>query len=181
MINSKSYRFWTLLLISSLAVTTTQCDKDDKKTKQELITRVVVHLTGTAGSTFDKEFEAIDSDGDGVFNSIDPIVIPAGTVFDCDLHVYDDTKNPVEDVTKEIEKDNKEHLFVFKSFNSGLTISNLNTDDDGAPFGLTSIWTTTSAGVGTVQVTLIHEPSDKNATDPGGETDFDVSFGVTIQ
>lgn len=169
-----------LFVVAVLATLFVAGCKKDKQTEQEVITRVAVHLTGI-GSAFDMEFEAEDSDGDGVFNSIDEIVIPPNSTFNCHLHVYDDTKSPVEDVTEEIEEENTEHLFVFRSNTTGLTIADLNKDDDGAPFGLESTWSTAAASTGSVQILLRHEPTDKNAADPGGETDFDVTFPVKIQ
>ncbi|MBK7936196.1 MAG: hypothetical protein IPJ82_03585 [Lewinellaceae bacterium] len=174
----------TLLLIAAAGITLfiSGCKKDNKGTQQEVITRVVVHLTGIGiGTSFDMEFEAEDSDGDGVFNTIDEIAIPVNGAFNCHLHVYDDTKDPVEDITEEIEEENVEHLFVFQSATAGLLISNLNTDDNGDPFGLESTWTTGTAANGTVKILLHHEPADKNAADPGGDVDFEVTFPVKVQ
>lgn len=172
-----------LLLIAAIAsVFTIGCKDNTVVTQEELITRVHVHLTSIASNTFDQEFEAKDPDGDGIFNTIDEIVIPAGASYNCHLQVYDDSKTPVEDITTEIEAENTAHLFTFKPNITGLAINNLNKDTNGAPFGLESVWTTANvAGSGTIQIKLIHEPTDKNATDPGGDTDFEVTFPVKIQ
>lgn len=173
-------RFSNLFLaLAATAVLFSACKKD-KATENEVITKVVVHLTGV-GNTFDAEFEAVDADGDGIFNTIDQIELPLGSTFNCHLHVYDETKTPVDDITGEIEAENTVHLFVLKSTVGGLIISNLSTDNNGAPFGLESNWATTVAGTGTVQISLHHEPTDKTATDPGGEIDFDVTFPLKVQ
>ena len=173
-------RFNTLFLaLAATAVLFSACKKD-KATESEVITKVVVHLTGV-GNAFDTEFEAVDADGDGIFNTIDQIELPLGGTFNCHLHVYDETKTPVDDITEEIEAENTAHLFVLKSTVNGLVINNLNVDDNGKPFGLESSWATTVAGTGTVQISLHHEPTDKTATDPGGDIDFDVTFPVKVQ
>ncbi len=170
------------LLIAGLSVT--GCKKD-KNTAQENITRVVAHVIGTGTSTFDQEFTWEDKDGDGGnAPTIQGIFIPssAGTEFNVQMHVYDDTKTPVEDLTEEIEKENKVHLFTYAATNGVFTIGNFNLDDDGKTFGLKSTWTKGSTGSGTVNIVLHHEPTNKgDLNNPGGETDFDVTFAVTIQ
>jgi hypothetical protein len=176
-----TFRMQSLLLLVAVAATlfTAGCKKDDA-TSGEVITKVVVHLTGI-GNNFDQEFEAEDSDGDGVFNSIDTINLTAAEAYKCHLHVYDETKTPVEDITEEIEEESNDHLFVFTPAFTGLEVSNLNTDGNGAPFGLESIWVTALVGTGTIKIALHHEPTDKNAADPGGDVDFEVSFPVIVQ
>lgn len=171
-----------LFLVMALAVGffNQGCDKHDH-TEGEVITRFVVHLTGI-GNSFNQEFEAKDDDGDGVFNSIDPITLPIGSAFMCHLHVYDDTKNPVEDITEEIEAESNAHLFTYAVAGANIVVGNLNTDSNGAPFGLESIWTSAAASSGSVKITLYHEPTNKNSTtDPGGDVDVEVTFPVTIQ
>jgi hypothetical protein len=176
--NNLKNRFSTLFLLvaAASAVFLTGCKKD-KATENEIITMVVVHLTGI-GTAFDTEFAAVDADGDGIFNTIAPIEIPTNSVFNCHLHVVD---GPLTDITEEIEVENTAHLFVIKTSGGGLSVSDLNTDDNGAPFGLESTWTTSDAATGSVQITLYHEPTDKTAADPGGEVDFDVVFPVKVQ
>jgi hypothetical protein len=178
MFNTK-LRFQNLLLLlaASLTLFMAGCDKDDEGTEQELITKVIVHLVGTGGSTFNQEFEAEDTDGDGVWDNITSLDIPANTVFNVHVHVYDGD----EEIDAEIEAESNEHLFVYKVTGSNLTVSGLSTDGNGEPFGIDSEWTSTTASLGSVQIQLIHEPTDKNAADPGGEVDFDVTFPYRIQ
>lgn len=168
-----------LLLALTAILFVTGCKKD-KETENEVITKVVVHLTGT-NTAFDQEFEAVDPDGDGVFNSIDAIVLPVGETYHCRLHVYDETKNPVTDITEEIQAENTAHLFVYGTTVNALLFLHLNTDDNGEPFGLECNWVAALAGTGNVRIALHHEPTDKTASDPGGEIDFDVTFPVTVQ
>ncbi|MCE7921703.1 MAG: hypothetical protein DYG98_01485 [Haliscomenobacteraceae bacterium CHB4] len=165
-----------LLLAASITLLFSACKKDEA-TEQELITKVVVHLTGTGSSLFNEEFEAEDPDGDGVWNTIPSLDIPANTVFDVHIHVYDSN----EEIDDEIEAESNEHLFTYKVTGANLTVGDLSTDDNGAPFGIDSRWTSATASAGTVRIQLIHEPIDKNAADPGGEVDFEVTFPVQIQ
>ena len=169
---------WLLVAVSTILFITS-CKKD-KETESELITKVVVRLTGIA-SSFDQSFEAVDADGDGVFNSIDTIELPVDGAYSCYLSVLDETKSPVEDITEEIKEENTAHLVVYKSSLNGLAISINDKDDNGAPLGLYSNWVVTEAGTSAVQISLHHEPTDKTATDPGGEIDFSVTFPLKVQ
>lgn len=153
--------------------------KKDEETEQENITKIIVHLTAAG---FDKEFEWADRDGaGGNAPVIDTIVVPANTQFDAHLHVYDESKSPVVDLSEEIEGESTAHLFVYKSSVTGLSVSDLDKDSNGNPFGIESVWSTGAAGTGSVRITLHHEPTDKNAAEPGGEVDFDVTFPVKVQ
>jgi hypothetical protein len=171
-----SFFFFSIIAFSLLV---SSCKKDEG-TESELITKVSIRLTSSSPA-FDMTFSATDADGDGVFNSIDPIVLPAGVTLTGTVEVLDETKNPVSDVTAEIKEENKEHLLVYEEALAGLSITVSDTDDDGAPLGLSTLWVTDAAGSGTVTMRLLHEPSDKFAADPGGEVDFEVQFAVTIQ
>jgi hypothetical protein len=170
---------FTFLVLAGTLLFANSCKKDDE-TAQENITTIEVHITGTG---FEKKFFWNDSDGDGVANSIDTIVIPPNVSnLKGHLHVYDRTVSPEIDLTEEIEAENKKHLFIYKVNLSNLVIKDLNTDDDGKPFGITSVWATQAASTGTVNIILHHEPTDKNnAANPGGEIDFDVTFPVVIR
>ena len=177
------------LLFSVISTTTllgtlfmTGCKSDpDLPAVVENITTIVVRLTGPG---VDQEFTWNDTDGDGVANTIDTITLPASTGnIQCSLLVYDRSATPATDLSEEIKGESTEHLFVYSVLPAGMvTIDNLNLDANNAPFGIESVWKTTQAAVGTVNIRLFHEPSNKNnPADPGGEVDFDVTFPVKIQ
>jgi hypothetical protein len=174
--SKKSFIF---LALAGMLLFANACKKDPQ-TAEENITTIEVHITGAG---FDKKFFWNDTDGDGVANTIDSIVIPPNVSnLKGHLHVYDRSVTPEIDITEEIEEENKEHLFVYNVNLSNLVIKDLNTDADGKPFGITSVWATQAAGTGTVNIKLYHEPTDKNnAANPGGEVDFDVTFPVVIR
>jgi len=166
-----------LLIAATVSLFTVGCDKGDDPTPQELITKVAVHLTGTNGSTFNQEFEAEDPEGDGIWNNIPTLNIPANTTFDVHIHVYDGATK----IDGEIEAESTAHLFVYKPTGANLVVSDLNPDTDGKSFGINSKWVSAATSTGSVKIQLIHEPTDKNAADPGGEVDFEVTFPVTVQ
>ncbi len=165
-----------LLVVITAALFTASCKKDDNNTEEELITKVEVHLVGV-GSSFDKNFEAEDPDGDGIWNTIPSVDIPANTVFNVQVHVYDGDQ----EINDEIAAEKNDHLFTYQVTGANLTVSDRDLDNDGKPFGLGSKWTTGATSTGNLQIKLHHEPTDKNAADPGGEIDFDVTFLVKVQ
>jgi hypothetical protein len=175
----KQFAFY-LLLPAFAALTFSACKKDDK-TEQELITTIELHFTGSNG--FNQKFFWEDLDGDGgAAPSIDTVVLPLNAALNCFVHVYDKSKNPAEDITEEIQAEDAEHLFIYNSANDVVTINSTSVDGNGAPFRISSTWTTTGAGAGSVRVRLLHE-ADKSAADPAatGETDFDVTFPVVVR
>jgi hypothetical protein len=153
--------------------------KKDPATAEENITTIEVHLTGPG---FDKKFYWNDTDGDGVANVLDTIAIPALTGnIQAHLHVYDRSSVPEIDLTEEIEEESVDHLFVYAPNVNGLTIGSLNTDTNGKPFGVESVWESGQPGSGTLNLKLYHEPTNKDdSTNPGGNVDFDVTFPVKV-
>ncbi|MFN0176114.1 MAG: hypothetical protein ACKVU0_15810 [Saprospiraceae bacterium] len=168
-----------LMLATTALFFTVGCKKKDDKTSAENITKVVLHLTAPG---LDQEFEAKETNGDGVWDSIDEIVVPALTGdINCQIHVYDETQNPAKDLTEEIEAESSVHLFSFKVSGADLVIKPNDSDSNGNPFNLETLWDAGDVSNGTVQLKLHHEPSNKTAADPGGEIDLDVIFLVKIQ
>lgn len=153
------------------------CKKDSENTEQEQITKVIVHLTGTNGSVFNEEFEAEDTDGDGLWNTIAILDIPANTSFSAHIHAVDGTT----ELDDEIEAESNDHLFTYAVTGANLIVSDLTPDSNGKPFGIESTWMSGAASTGTVRIRLHHEPTDKTAADPGGEIDLEVLFPVVVQ
>ncbi|MDX2133425.1 MAG: hypothetical protein SFV52_01480 [Saprospiraceae bacterium] len=176
---------YLLLLLLALPLGFVACNNDDDDdnddTEQELITTVELHFTGPG---LDRRFEVEDLDGPGGNPpTVDTIVLPPLTGnINCYIHVYDRSKNPQEDITEEILEEDEEHLFVFNIQGADMTFVYDSFDDNGAPLGVETIWTTDQPGSGQLRVTLYHEPTNKmNLADPGGEVDVEVTFPVKIQ
>lgn len=179
--NKKFASIITGAAVLTLVLFNSACDRESGPAVEENITTIVVHLTG---ANFDKEFTWEDTDGDGVANTLDTITVPASTGnLACHLHVYDRSATPEIDLSEEIEGESTEHLFVYTVNPANLvTVGSLNTDTNNAPFGIESLWQTGTAGSGTVNLKLYHEPTNKNdSANPGGTVDFDVTFPVKVQ
>jgi len=187
-----------LLAGLSLAVMTTACKKKDDKVspgpgggppnEQELITTVKLHLYSTDG-TEHLHFTWRDLDGPGGNPPvIDWDTLSAGKTYNVGIELWDESKTPAEDITEEIEDEGDEHQFFFKVEGVTLTVSYDDTDDDGKPIGLKTVWTAGGAGTGTINIVLRHEP-DKDApgvaagdiTNAGGDTDVEVTFPLVIE
>lgn len=172
----------TFLLISIFTTSFfSACHKHDH-TATENITAIELHLTGNG---IDQVFTWEDTDGDGVANNIDTLVLPAMTQgIECSVLIFDRTEIPEVDITPEIVAEGVDHLLTYDISNSnGLVVTALNQDANGNPIGTTSIWETRNAGAdGVLTLTLYHEPTNKsNPSNPGGEVDFQVVFPVKIQ
>lgn len=105
--------------------------------------------------------------------------------------VFWDRSNPddIEDVTEEVMDEKDDHFVEYRFYENAIdlvrTDEEESTDIDGIQIGLSTQWTTTEAGEGAVQVTLIHKPEVKETEDPmgdhtGGETDAEVTFDLEV-
>ena len=172
-----------IILLLFLALLAFAGCKKDSSTEQENVTRVEVHLTAAGG--FDQEFEWSDPDGGDASNATaETIVIPASAAasLHCHIHVYDDTKTPSQEITDEIESERNVHLLVYDVTGASVGVAYDDTDDNGKPLGIESVWTKGAASTGTINIKLYHEPTNKdNLNAPGGQVDFDVNFPVTVQ
>ena len=163
---------------------------DEGPGEEELITRVVLTLTG-GGQTVTAT--ANDPDGDGTNFQIDTINLAAGTTYTGSVELSDDING--EDITEEIEEEAEEHQF-FYTVGGGVagrvtvTITDSETDygsnevGDDLPVGLAFEIAVTDGGAasGTLQVILSHyDEGPKDGINMSDETDIDVTFPVSIQ
>jgi hypothetical protein len=179
------------LTIALVAFTLFNCKKRDDiepTDDNELITRVDLIFTDSANKSTTFSFQ--DKDGDSRTNpeKFDKIVLAKGKDYTLKIEVYDDTKTPAALISEEINQESDVHLFVFKSNPTGLlTTTLIDKDKNGLPVGLTStVKTAATAGKGTYQVILKHQPElngikSKTGKEEGGSTDIDLSFEVEVQ
>ncbi|RKQ51359.1 hypothetical protein BXY85_2384 [Roseivirga pacifica] len=179
-------------LIAMLAVSIFSCDSDDPEpvNEEELITTLKVTFTGTGNTTGVVEAIFQDLDGEGGDNPVitNPTLMANGT-YNVTVQFLNETENPAEDITEEVEEEDEEHqVFFVTAGGAELTYAYNDEDGDGNPVGLAGTATTGAVGSGTLQVLLIHEPnkggsgvSDGDPTNAGGETDISVTFDLTIQ
>jgi hypothetical protein len=155
--------------------------KGGDETASEVITTVELHLTG---NNLDKKFYWRDKDGDGGNNPIiDTLLLPVNmTGMKCSILLYDESKNPVDNITEELKAEADDHLFVYQPANAGLKITYNDRDNNGKNLGLQTLWATETASVGTLNITLYHEPINKdNLNAPGGDVDVSVVFPVRLR
>ncbi len=178
-----------LFILFALAVTFVSCEKDDPEipNEEELITTVKYTLKPQSnGSDVVLLFRDLDGDG-GNAPEITPGTLKSGTIYSGTLVLLNEAGKPVEDITKEIEKEGDEHQFFFTS-STNISVRYNDTDSNEKPVGLKTVLTTGGAGTGKLKIVLRHRP-DKNAngvangdiTNAGGETDFEIEFNVVIQ
>ncbi|MGB1211536.1 hypothetical protein CLV86_0190 [Lacinutrix venerupis] len=191
----KNFKFITITILS-LFLATSCSDDDDNITipvpvnEEELITTVNVTLTPNGGGTA-ITFQMQDLDGDGpnnpVFTYPDDLtnaVLDAGVTYNGEIQLLNETEDPAEDITEEVEEEDDEHQFFYTASSSlDLTTEYANFDGDNNPLGTEFTVTTGAASTGTLTFTLRHEPTKPNTglSDAGGETDVEVAFSIEIQ
>ncbi len=162
------------------------CDSTDPEDEgpgeEELITRVVLTLTG-GGQTVTAT--ANDPDGDGTNFQIDTINLTAGTTYTGSFGIFDDING--EDITEEIEEEAEEHQLFFTvggGASGRVTVTITDQDDNGFPDGLNFTMAVSAGGAvsGTLRVIQGHyDDAPKDGVTLSDESDYDITFPVDIQ
>jgi hypothetical protein len=183
----------SIFAVTLVSVFFMSCSDDDDANplpinEEEVITTLTVTLSPPTGTPITLQFRDLDGDGPD-----DPVItvssaLQANTIYSSSLDLLNETVNPAESITEEVEEEAEEHQFFFSSSNELLTTTYADADADGNPIGLSFSLTTTTVGVDVFTVTLRHDPnkaaegvSTGDITNAGGETDVSVSFPVTIE
>lgn len=178
----------SILFVATLALTS--CKKDDVviPNEQEVITTLKYALTPNGGGqSVELSFKDLDGDGGNA-----PVIIggtlEANKTYTGVLTLLNEQESPAENVTEEIQEENKDHQFFFQANIAGLTVAYNDQDTDGNPLGIQTTITTKDAGDGTFTITLRHKPNksasgaaDGDITNAGGETDIEVTFDLKVQ
>lgn len=182
-----------LLFFSSIFVLlfASSC-KDDEipevPVQPELITTLTYTLTPEGGGdAVVLSFQDLDDDG-----PIAPITqngtLQNTTTYNGVLTFLNESVDPSENITEEVEAEDEEHQVFFVTNNDFVTVAYDDTDSDGNPIGLSSKLTTSQTGTTDLTITLRHEPnkagenvSTGDITNAGGETDIEVTFNVEIE
>lgn len=180
-------------IIALIAVSFTACKKDDDHDHDddhnhegELITSVELTFIDSSNVSDTVSFAFRDPDGEGgnaptVFDSI---ALKKGTTYFMSIAFLDESNpNDIEDITEEIKVEDDEHLVCY-DLASLPSLSFQITDSDGQyPVGLESTWRTDlsqNVDLGTLKVTLRHQPGVKDGSCAPGDTDVEISFPTTI-
>ena len=181
-----SIKLLAFLFVSSLAFVGCSSDDDnhdDHDHEEELITTVKYTLTnGTDVVTL--EFQDLDGEGgaEGTFDVSGPLT--ANTTYIGEIQLLNETENPAENITLEVENEGDEHEFFYTPSISDITISKDDLDVDGNPVGIETTLVTGDAGTGSLTIELIHEPTKPNdgtSASAGGSTDVEVTFSIEVQ
>ena len=182
----KNLKLIALLVIP--VIFSTSCSNDDAPVnEEEVITTVTTTLVG-GGQTITLTSRDLDGDGPNA-----PVVtvsgnLTAGTTYTGAAAFLNETVNPAEDITVEVEEEGADHQVFYQLPSSIGTVTYTDTDANGRPIGLNfTLVAGTSGSTGTLTVTLRHLPnktasgvSGGDITNAGGNTDAAVSFSVAV-
>jgi hypothetical protein len=173
------------------------CKKDDGEVAKpvnpnetELVTTVKLIIAPTSNPSAEIYASFRDLDGDGGNSPvIDTIRLGANSEYNVYVLVLDETKNPVDTISYEIEKEKNEHQFFYSKIGTyNLTTTYMDVDDHNVPIGLNiKLNTTTGFAEKTNKFKLVlkHQPGLKPTTCCGdetlGETDLEIYFPIIIQ
>jgi hypothetical protein len=106
------------------------------------------------------------------------------TMYSGSIVLLNETEDPAENITEEIEEEALEHQFFYTIGNGLDAEADYNdADSDGNPIGLDFVLSANSVSSGSITFTLRHEPTKPNMgiEDAGGETDIEATFDIAIQ
>lgn len=182
----KRYTKPVLFLLLSSFFVVTSCKKDEPNPVDDSENLTTLKLTFTDKDGKASIFTYKDADGvGGNAPTIDKITLKANATYTLAVEVLDESKNPAEDITTEIEEESDEHLFVYTPTPTSLmTVTRTDKDSRNYEIGLTASAVVGAAGTGKLQVVLYHQPPQngtpiKDGT-AKGSTDFSAEFEVTV-
>lgn len=183
----KMNRKLTWMLFAGMTMAFVQCkdsgDDVEPDDENELITSVTLKFTeqGTSNvSTF--SYKDPDGDGGNAPTKFDTISLKPNTTYTLAIELLDESKSPVDDITKEVEEESYEHLFVYTSSPAALlTYTYGDKDKNNYPIGLTGSAKTGAAGDGKLKVQLRHQPGAKNGTPTPGSDDVNLDFILKVK
>lgn len=185
------------LIASIILLASVSCKKKKEEVaapvnpnETELITTVklIVYPVNNAAAVSEFAFRDLDGDG-GIAPKIDSIRLQQNTEYHFQVLVLDETKNPVDTTSKEIQSEKNVHQFFYTKIGTyDLTTTYLDFDDRNVPLGLNiKVNTGTAFAVKTnkLKVVLKHQPGLKPTSGNGnsalGETDIDIEFPILVQ
>jgi hypothetical protein len=184
------HSFLKIMLNLGFALFISSCTKDkivDPVVEEaEIITTAKLIFTENGNV---QTFTFSDPDGDGGKSPVkfDQIKLKANTKYTLDIELLDESKNPIENITSEIEAEKDEHLFVFTPSSSNiLTYKYLDKDANNFNVGLKGEVTTGAKNTGKLKVQLRHQPPvnnkpTKDGTATPGSDDINLDFDIIIE
>ncbi len=190
--NNNITKIAAMAMIAATATLWTGCKGDEKNVEpadpdNEVITTVkitAVNAADTADVRTAQWKDLTPNDGNPDLTQAS-IRLKKDAVYNVSVEFMDETKSPAENITEEVEERSNYHLVCYQP-TSGLNLTVVRTDfDNNTPkleLGVKSKFTTGAASTGSINVSLHHQPSNKNgSTCDLGSTDVDVNYQVTIE
>ncbi|MBT3871419.1 MAG: type 1 periplasmic binding fold superfamily protein [Flavobacteriaceae bacterium] len=179
----KKVKFLTISIFAiALFASCSDDDVPEPVNEEEVITTLTVTLDSGSGSVV-MQYQDLDGDGPDAGTVTVSGPLSANTSYDGSIVLLNETEDPAENVTEEIEEEDLDHQF-FYTVGSGLDVTTEYTsfDSAGNELGLTFELNTAGASSGGLTFTLRHEPNKPNTglADAGGETDIEVTFSVAV-
>ena len=186
----KNLLFRSAFLAALAAAPVFSSCSDDNETptpdeENEQITTLRYELTPTTGgATLTAQYRDVDGDG-GAAPVITGLTLAPNTTYTGKLVLLDETKNPAEDISAEVKEEADEHLFLFETTGTNVTITRTDKDKNNLEVGLDTRLQTGAANAtgttGNLKITLRHQPGTKNGTATPGDTDVEVSFPTAVR
>ena len=179
----KKVKFLTISIFAiALFASCSDDDVPEPVNEEEVITTLTVTLDSGSGSVV-MQYQDLDGDGPDAGTVTVSGTLKANTSYDGSIVLLNETEDPAENITEEIEEEDLDHQF-FYTVGSGLDVTTEYTsfDSAGNELGLTFELNTAGASSGGLTFTLRHEPNKPNTglADADGETDIEVTFNVAV-
>ena len=181
--------YFKLVSITLFTLLFVACSSDDDAApepvnEEEVITTMIVTLDGP-DQVVTLEYRDLDGpDGPDSAEITVSGALTAGATYTGSIRLLNETEDPAENITEEVEEEDDEHQFFYTSSSDlNVELEYGNFDGNGYPLGTMFILTSDAASSGSLTFTLQHEPTKPNTglEDAGGETDIEVSFEVEVQ
>ncbi len=145
-------------------------------------------LTWVAEEEHEHEEEHDDDDHEshGEFEGVDTIKLKNGTKSEVTIKIWNRHDGENEDITEEIKEEVDVHQFFYEFSPEIVKVESSQSDlkdKDGIELKLFTDWTPSSIGSGKVEITLIHEPTNKTGTreQAGGDADFEIIIDFIVE
>ena len=184
----KNLKILATVILATLSFAS--CSNDDDLPEviheEEIITTMTVTLVPDNDGTSTVTLKTQDLDGDGPDEPTIEVIgkLVTGVTYNGTILLENETENPAENITEEVEEESLDHQFFF-TIGDGLdvTIAYSNFDSADNPLGTVFTLTAGDASSGLLTFTLRHEPTKPNTglDDAGGETDIQESFEIVVE
>lgn len=176
--------FQLIVFMAVITATISSCKKDQVPVnEEELITTVKLNFTEVGTSTVTTAtFRDIDGEGGNPPSLFETVNLLAGRSYQVRIELLNESVSPAENITDEVVAEANDHQFYFQPSGVVVAVTNLDTDGNGFPLGVNSVWTAAAAGTDTLRLTLKHKPGIKANNDPVtvGDTDIELDWDVQV-